>query len=170
MRKSSWILLGVCLVLALGLGVAYLLSRPAQEGLTQEQATQMVREMQAAVAKKDVNGIMRYVAPGAEPRLARMRPDQLRVLLMRAFRESGRLTATCDNFAFQTSGEEATLEFDLSVTHQDTGFTAEDYNGRITLNLQRVEAPRFLGLFKTKEWRIVEAQTTGKDPSTIGEW
>ena len=39
MKKSSWIVLGICVVLAAGLAVAYFLSQRQPTTLTQAQAT-----------------------------------------------------------------------------------------------------------------------------------
>lgn len=170
MHKSSWVALGLCAVLIVCLGGAYLISRGAPEALNQEQATQMLQQMQEAVAQKNVDGIMNAISPDADVHLATLRPDQLRLMLAKAFRESGKLHADCTNIAFQGGTGDATLEFDLSVKQEAPNMVAEDYAGHITLRLRRVDVPHLLGLYHTKEWRIVGADSTGKDPSTFGDY
>ena len=169
MRKSSWVLLGICVALAACLGFAYLLSQSSPETLTQEEAAKMLRKMQEAVEQKDVGTIMAYIAPAPETRIVNLNEDQLRLMLARAFRNSSKLRADVSNIAFQSAGGDTTLEFDLAVVQEHPSMVAQDYTGHITLHLRRVEVPHLLGLYQTKEWRIASAETTGPDPANFGE-
>lgn len=168
MKKSSWMVLGICVALSACLGFAYVLTRPGPEALTREMAVEMLSKMQEAVKRKSVNGIMEFVAPASDIKLANLKPNQLRMLLANAFRNSGKLTARCTNIAYENEREQARLAFDLLVRQETANMISDDYNARITLYLKRVDVPRLFGLFSGKEWRIVGAESTGKDPSSFG--
>ena len=170
MRKSSWIMLGVCGALVLVLGFAYLLSRTTDTSLTREQASQIVQKMQDAVARKDVSTIMSYIDPSPETKVANVNQDTLRILLARAFRAMQNPHADVTNLAFAggDSGD-ATVDFDLDVKQAAADYSAFDYKGHITLHLKRVDVPHLLGLYQTSEWRIVSGSTTGQQPSDMGE-
>ncbi len=169
MKQSSWIVLGICILLAAFLGLYYIETQPSPATLTQDQATRMLHRMQEAVAHKDVNTIMGYISPSPDARLANLNQDQLRVTLARAFRDSDRLRADVSNVNLQGGTGEATVDFNLVVTHQMPEGIGRDYTGHITLHLQRMEVPRMMGIFHAQEWRIVGAETTGPDPSSFGE-
>jgi hypothetical protein len=170
MRKSSWVLLGICLALAACLGFAYFLSQTSPEVLTQEEALQMLHRMQDAVVRKDVGAIMATISPDPDTRIANMNVDQLQLLLARAFRNTGKLRADVSHVSFQSAGGDATLEFDLNLTQENPQLVAQDYQGHITIHLRRVEVSHLLGLYKTREWRVVAAETTGPDPSAFGDY
>lgn len=169
MRKSSWVILGVCLILAALLGFIYVRSQPVSETLTQPEAEQMLHQMQDAVAQKNVGGIMEYIAPDPETRIANLNQDQLRLLIARGLRNSGRPQAIVSNIVFAGGTGEATLAFDLVVKDDRPDSVSDRYTGHITLHLRRVEVSHLLGLFHTKEWRIVGADTTGPDLSNFGD-
>lgn len=169
MRKSSWIILAICVLVSLGLGVAYLLSRSSTATLSQDLAVQMLHHMQDDVAHKRVNNIMGCIASAPDTRIANLKPDQLRLLLSRAFRSTGQLQADCSNVTFAGGKSDATMGFDLVVKNTEPNMVSEEYSGHITLQLRRVLVSHLLGIYQTKEWRIVGADTTGKDPSTYGD-
>lgn len=170
MQKRSWIVLGICIVLSMSLGFAYVLTRPEPETLTAEQANQILQGMQEAVVRKSVNGVMAYITPDSDAKIANLKTGQLRLLFAEAFRNSGQLRAECKNIAFKPSAPDTNLEFDLVIKQETANMQSEDYSGHITLHMRRVDVPRLFGLFHAKEWRIVGAETTGKDPSTFGNF
>ncbi len=169
MRPSSRIALALCLLLTLALGFAYRLSRATPEALPEQAALQMLRSMQDAVQRKSVGGVMAYIAPDAGTRIANLNQDQLRLLLARAFRGSGNLRAETKNVRFTGGDQDAVLDFDLAVFNTGDGSVGGDYTGHVTLHLSRVETPHLLGLYHTREWRIVSADSTGRDMTGIGE-
>ena len=169
MRKSSWVALGVCAALLFALGFAYLLSRGSDEGLTREQATQIVHNMQEAVARKDVGAIMTYIDPNPETKVANLNQDQLRFLIARAFHAMTNPRADVNNLAFTSQGGDAAVDFDLEIKQTAADFNAFDYKGHITLHLKRVDVPHLLGLYQTKEWRVVSGSTTDPQPSEMGD-
>lgn len=170
MQRRSWILLAICAVLAGFLAWAYIGTQSPPPTLTQQQTTQMLDTMRQAVAKKNINGILAYIAPQPDVKIAGLNQDQLRMMLARAFRGTGKLNAEYSNLVFTGGTDDATAEFDLIVTEQAPGMVAEDYKGHITLQLKRLDVPRFLGLFQTKEWRIVGAESTGPNLSNFGDY
>ena len=169
MRKSSWIALAVCAVLAVALGGIYLVSQSESETLTQAKATEMLHDMQSAVSHKNAAAVMKYMSPDAKTRVASLNEDQLRLLISRAFRDSGRLQADVSNISFQSTAGEATVQFDLKVTNEDPNVHSQDYAGRVTLHVQRIEVPHLLGLYRTREWRITGAESTGPDPAGFSD-
>ncbi|HLK57694.1 MAG TPA: hypothetical protein VKU00_14100 [Chthonomonadaceae bacterium] len=170
MRKSSWILLGVSVVLLILLGYAYLQSQNASENLTEAQVAEMLKKMQDAVTHRNANGIMDMISPDPGARIADMHPDQLRVMLARAFRQSGPFRTDISGVALQSSPNEANVQFDLEVQHVMDGGIGKDYSGHVTLEMQRMDVPVLLGIFHTKQWRIVHAETPGADPSMYGDY
>lgn len=170
MQRKSWILLVVCAVLAGFLVWAYIGTKAPPPTLTQTGAVQMLDTMRQAVAKKNINGILAYIAPQPDVKIAELTQDQLRMMLTRAFRGSGKLNAEYSNLVFTGGADEATAEFDLAVTETASGMVAEDYKGHITLHLKRLDVPRLLGLFQTKEWRIVSAESTGPNLANFGDY
>ena len=168
MQRNSWIALGICAALAAFLAIMYLQSQGASETFTQETASQMIQTMQDAVRHKNVGGIMQYITPDDEAHIAGEHPFDLQILLARAFRASGQLRADVSHMTYQ--GEtEPSVAFHLVIFDERTDMNARDYEGDITLHLQRVDVPHLLGLYKTKEWRITGAETTGPDPASFGE-
>lgn len=170
MQRKSWILLVVCAVLAGFLAWAYIGTKAPPPTLTQTGTVQMLDNMRQAVAKKNINGILAYIAPQPDVKIAELTQDQLRMMLTRAFRGSGKLNAEYSNLVFTGGADAATAEFDLLVTETASGMVAEDYKGHITLHLKRLDVPRLLGLFQAKEWRIVSAESTGPNLANFGDY
>lgn len=170
MRKSSWVVLGVCAALVFSLGFAYLLSRASDDTLTQAQATQMVGRMQEAVAHKDVSAMMAFIDPDPATKVAGVNQDQLRFMLARALRAMDHPRAEVNNMALAGGSKgDATVDFDLAVKTAGADFMSTPYMGHITLHLKRVEVPHLLGLYHTYEWRVVSGSTTGPQPTDMGE-
>ncbi len=171
MKRSSWIVLSLCVVLAGTLVFLYRVSQMSSGPLTEAQAREMVQKMQTAVAHKNVNAIMDYITTDSDVKVANLKRDQLRVLLARAFHSATEMRADVTNFGFQGgTTEDATAEFDLSLNHEETGLHAEVYSGHITLHLHKTAVPHLFGLYSTHEWRIIGGETSGPDPSNFGDF
>ena len=171
MKRSSWIILSLCIVLAGSLVAIYRLSQAGNGPLTETQARAMVQTMQTAVAHKNVNVIMDHITTEGDAKIVNLKRDQLRLLLARAFRSAQDLRADVTNFRYEGgTGDDATMHFDLALTHDEAGLHADVYSGNITLHMRRMEVPHLFGLYSAHEWRIVGADTTGVDPSTFGEF
>ena len=171
MKRSSWIILSVCIVLAASLVTLYRLSQTGTGPLSEKQARAMVQTMQDAVAHKNVNTIMSYMTTDSDAKIVNLRQDQLRMLLARAFRNAQEMKADVTDFAFEDgTGDSATAQFNLVLSHVETGMTSEVYRGQITLHLHRQEVPHLLGLYSTHEWRIANAETTGPNPESFGDY
>lgn len=169
MQKSSSIVLAVCAALALCLGIGYLITSGSPPKITQEQAVTMLNEMNKAVEHKDVGALMSHISTAPEHKIAGMRGDQLRLMIARGMRGSGKLTSQTSNVQFKPLTDEATLDFDLLVTSKESDAVSELYKGHVTLGLKRVDVPLMLGLFQGKEWLIVSAEHTGRDLNSFGE-
>jgi len=169
MKRQSWIILTVCLLIVAGLGVFYLMTRGGPGPLTQDEAIEMTQKMERAFSAKNANGILAYINPAPDTKIANINQDQLRVLLGRYFRNSDRVSAELKNYTFASGDTDATLQFDLTVHNDGVDSRKEDYTGHITLHLKKVDVPRLLGLYQAKEWRIIGAESTGADLSTFGD-
>lgn len=169
MRKSSWIVVAVCVVLAAFLAFAYLWTPSSPETLTQQDGNQIVDKLKDAVTHKNADEIMDFVSPDPDTKIAGLNQDQLRLMLQRAFHNSGNLQPNVSNIMLDSVRNEATLAFDVNVKDSTPDMLAGDYAGRITLHLRRIEIPHLMGLLHAREWRIVGAETTGPDPSTFGD-
>jgi hypothetical protein len=170
MQRRSWILLGICAALLACLGFGYYLAQAPPPELNQARAEKMLEVMKDAVRRKEVSTLMSYVAPDSEARLAGLKPDQMRIMLARAFRSTGRLEPETSNVTFQNSGKTATLEFDLNIKSRESDMLSTPYSGRVILRLKQVEVPRLLGLFHGTEWRIASAEHTGRDLNSFGDY
>lgn len=171
MKRSSWIILSLCIVLAGSLVTLYRLSQMGAGSLSEVQARAMVQNMQDAVAHKNVNTIMGYITPDNDARIVNLKQDQLRLLLARTFRNAQEIHADVTNFNFEGgTNDDATAQFNLVLNHDEPGLHSEVYSGQITLHLHRMEVPHLFGLYSTHEWRITGAETTGVDPATFGEY
>jgi len=169
MKRRSWVILTVCVLCAVGLFTAYLLTRTGSEQLTEQDAIEMTRKMETAFRHKNANEILAYISPAPGTRIAGINQDQLRLLLVRYFRNSDQLHADMTNYVFTSGDAESTLAFDLVVHNDGADSRKEDYPGHITLHLHRVDVSHLLGLYQTKEWRITSAETTGPDLTIFGE-
>lgn len=169
MKRTSWIALGLCLIIAAGLGYAFLLSQSGSEHLTEHEAIDMTQKMEHAFSAKNANGVLAYVGPASDTRIMNITPDQLHLLLVRYFRSADRLSADLTNYAFAGGDTDATLQFDIAVHNDGMDSRKTDYSGHITLHLRRVQVPHLMNLYQTKEWRIVGADSTGPDLTTFGD-
>ena len=169
MKRQSWIVVIVCAVMILGLVGAYIISQSGSPQFSQQDAIDMTQKMNAAFRNKNVSGILAYIAPTPDVKVAGISQDQLRVLLSRYFRNSDRVSADLKNYVFASGDGEATLQFDLAVHNDGADSRKVDYGGHITLHIRRVEVPQMLGLYGTKEWRISSVESTGPDLSSFGD-
>ena len=169
MKRSSVVALSICLIILMLVGVVLLSSRNSPEILTPEYANSIIENMQGAVKKKSVGSLMSYFSDDGSDKFANLSHTQLRKTLARAFFNSKTLTAECKNVAVHPGASGTDVEFDLSLKNEGELVTAEDYNGHITLHMKRETVAHAMGLYRTQEWRIVGAQTTGRDPASIGQ-
>ena len=169
MKKSSVFALGLSLVILIVLGIVLLSSRNAPETLSPEYATSMVTDMQTAVKKKNVGTLMSYFSDVSESKFANLSHSQLRKILQRAFFNSKTLVAECKKISVHPGTNSTDIEFDLILKNEGDMVSAEDYNGHITLHMKREPVAHSMGLYHTKEWRVTGAETTGRDPASIGQ-
>ncbi len=113
---------------------------------------------------------MSFVDQSSDVRVSRMNYDQLRLMLSRAFSNSDQLEADYSNLTLRDNGDEAIAEFDLKVLHHMAGANGDDYNGHIVLHLKRVEVGHMMGLYHSREWRVIRADTNGPDLNNYGDY
>lgn len=170
MKRSSRIALIITLVAGLGLLLGYfLLQERTPEKLTQADAIVIVQDMEKSFRRKDVNGVLAYLAPQPGVRIINLSPDRMRLMLLRYFRYSNKVQGDMTNWSFGGNDQEAILQFDLKVMNNGGDNMSEDYKGHITVYFRRVDVPQLLGLIQTKEWRIVRAESTGPNLENFGD-
>ena len=169
MQRRSWIILAVCMLLAGSLFAAFLLTQGGPGPLTEQQAIDVTRKMALAFQNKNAGGVLAYISPAPDTRIANLNHDQMYALLVRCFHNTDRVSADMTNYVFTGDDPDAALQFDLVVHNDATDSRSQEYSGHITVHFRRTEVPQLLGLYRTKEWRIVGLDTTGPDPSTFGE-
>ena len=170
MKRSSKIVLIVsALLLAL---MVFLYAQSQQQPVVMDQARieSMLDKMKQAVAHKNVRALMAFIDQSSDTKVSNLSTDQLRRTLQIAFQQSGDLEANYSKVQMHTSTSETIAEFDLNVVHQLPGASGQDYKGHITLHLQRLDTPHLFGLYHTKDWKIVHADTTGQDLSNWGDY
>ena len=169
MQKSSWIILAICGILAIFLGFGYFISQQKQPDLNQQTAELMLQKMSEAVNKKDSSSLLKYISFEPSTRIADMKPDQLQLMLVRGFRNTGKLNATTSNIVLKPAYGEGTLEFDLVVKNTEGDVVSDIYAGHITLKLRKMDEAHLLGLYHIPEWKIIGAEHTGRDLNSFGE-
>ena len=106
--------------------------------------------------------------PEPDTRIKEMSPDKLRGLLNLAFRNADSLDAQTKNVKFQGGEDSASLDYDLTI-HNTMQSATSEYKFHVTMQMRPVDAPHFLGLYHTKEWRITGAQADGPDVGSYME-
>ena len=169
MRKSSWMILAICGILTICLGFGYFVSKQKQPDLNQQNAEKMLQTMSEAVNKKDIGALLQYISSASDTKIANMKLDQLRIMLARGFRNTGKLVSTPSNIVLDPHYGEANLDFDLVVKSEDGNVVSDIYAGHITLKLRKIEVSHLLGLYHIAEWRIVGAEHTGRELDSFGD-
>ncbi len=163
--SSRAALVGIAVLLVL-LWAGYRWTRPEPERLTVAQAQALLGKMTEAVEKKDTGALLASVSSRPEVKLNGLHEDQVRLLLGRAFRSTGRLKVTTEGLKFSGGEQEAQLNFHVTVKDYGPGSVSDLYNANMMMKLRREEVSHWLGLAKSQEWRIVEATSDG--PSLDG--
>jgi hypothetical protein len=169
-KRSSWIILAISALLLGLLAFLYVQSQQKPPDMTQSRIESMLDKMKDAVAHKNIRALMSFVDQSSETRISKLNVDQLRLTLSRAFNNSDQLEALYTGLALHNNGDESTAEFDLKVVHHLSAATADDYDGHIVLYLKRLEVPHLLGLYHSREWKIVRADTNGPDLTNYGDY
>ncbi|CEK13973.1 hypothetical protein [Chthonomonas calidirosea] len=169
MQRSSWIALGLSVLLIAILTVSYFVSQARPKPFDATQAQQILHDLQVAVRQKDVEGIMQYVAPNARL-IGDMDTQKARLLLARAFRTMQNPEPSVSDVQFHADADEPSVSFDLNLRDQGPDYTSDEYEGRITLYFRQVTITHLFGLYHTVEWRIVHAETTGPNPDNFGDF
>lgn len=162
MRRSSKVVLALALALLLALGFLYVRSLDTDAPpLTPRVASQLLERGERAFEHRSVEGIMELVAPRA--RLFGRNPDQLRLVLARAFQEMGpnRITADRRNLIVEPMGDTGTASFDVRIGERGGGADVLYYDLHVSLDLVKVRVPHWLGLYTTEEWKVSRAESIG---------
>ena len=164
-------MLGIVACLCAFLTLAYVSSHSIPGPMTETQANALLDTLKDAVTRRDANAILATISPDPETRVAGMSPEKLRNVLFQAFHslDSGEtLTAQTKNVKFQGGEDSATMDYDLSLPHAMQQMVGEHVY-HVTMQLRPVDAPHFLGLYHTREWRITGAQTDATELNSFME-
>ena len=110
MKKTSWVILGVCALLCAGLSALYFLTQNAPKTFAREDAIRVVEKLQASFHSKRPGEIMSKISPDSEVKLAKLTPDQVHAMLMNYFRNSDTLNAETSSYAYTEGQEDNTLQ------------------------------------------------------------
>lgn len=154
MKKSSKIRLATALGLAVVLAVFLFLRQPGPPDAVQIQA--QIAAAEAAASQRNASGVMRIVS--GEYKDGHLNGDQLRLLLIRAFRDSGPIQVTVSPARIHVEGESADSTSTITVRSGDNSQAA--FNKAVTLHWRREEGRRLL-VFPAHVWRVVGADYEG---------
>lgn len=169
MQRSSWVALGLSILLTALLTVGYLSSRSKAQHFDAAQAEKVLHDLQVDTRQKDVEGIMRYIAPNTRL-MGDLDTNRVRLLLMRAFNAMQNPQPDVSDVQFHDDPDEPSLSFLLNLRDQGPDYTSDEYGGRITLYFHQANISHLFGLYHTSEWRIVHVDTTGPSPDTFGDF
>lgn len=154
MKKSSKISLAAALGLAVVLAVFLFLRQPGPPDAVQIQT--QIAAAEAAASQRNAGGVLRILS--SKYRDNHVNGDQLRLLLVRAFRDSGPIQVTASPARMRVEGETADSTSTLTVRSVESGQTV--FNKALTLHWRREEGRRLL-VFPARVWRVVGADYEG---------
>ena len=168
MRRNSWLLLAAAGVISVLLGVGYSIASAGAGGTPQQQVAALLNHLRTSADHKNADGVMEAFASQSNMRVSSMNYQQFERLVDRGLNDAGTLQVVMNNLSIVPSGQEMIAEFDLVINESRQQYQAQDYQGHVVLRLQRVPVSSWFGLVRTRQWRIVSADTTGPDPANFG--
>ncbi|MBC7528607.1 MAG: hypothetical protein H7308_13795 [Chthonomonadaceae bacterium] len=169
MKTSSRLALGGIFALFALLFLGYRLTRTEPAIFTMEKASALLQRMETAVEKKDAGMLLGEVSSSPGVKLNGLKEEQIRFMLAKAFRSTGKLKATTDNVKFSGGDSEAQVNFHVVVKDYGNDATSELYNANLMMRFRREEVSHYLGLVKSQEWRIVEVNSDGPSLDNFAE-
>lgn len=155
MKRNSLIaVIAACLLL----GLAFVLFlRPFDRKappLTSGAMEGLLRTGGSYLLHRDIDGLMSLTVPGA--RIMGKRPEQTRMLLVRAMRDLGPGGAELrwTGLSVTPEGDGYQVSADMQVLERGGASQTTFYSGRVIYRMQRVKYSRWLGLAEVEEWRI----------------
>jgi hypothetical protein len=155
MRKSSWVILGIIVVLC---GLAIYLKVASLPRLSdEEQIHILLNDAQSAVERRDIDGVMGCIARDYKDGAGNNFYD-IRRLAFEAFRgyhNSEKFVLSLENTEISVDGNHAVVQFDISLgmLDQSSGSTSDVFSKSMRLELRK-EARRHWLVFPVDEWKI----------------
>lgn len=152
MQQRSKRLLAAAAILAVAL-VLYLIATAPQPS-PQDQITANIETARAGVERRSASQVLTVVSADYKD-AAIANTDQLHVLLIRTFRNSGPLAVSSAGNTITVTGDTARSVTHVTVKAADGGTTY--FDGNIVLDWKREPSKRLL-VFPSSTWRVVSAE------------
>lgn len=152
MRRSSWVVVGLIVVLAAALLYARMAGRT---DLTDEDQIQaLLAKGQSAIENKDLKGALSCISRDYSDR-AGLKFDTLRLQAAQAFQERGRYDVTLENASMAVDGDKAEVEVGVTLDLTTQGKRNRVYAGRMGLSLRKEEGKHWL-VIPVQKWKVTE--------------
>jgi hypothetical protein len=160
MRRSSCVAL--CIAPIFFLVAAYFYVRSFSTNaprMTNEEASRLIASGKQALERKDVGRIIGMMAPNAK--IVNRSLSEIEGMIETAMRQvKGNLSVVSRNVQTHQTGSQADITFDMDVIQKSSKLDAVYYpNLHVTVQLETRRIDRWLGLFSTEEWKIVQVDT-----------
>ncbi len=139
-------------VIAAALAAGWFATRP--RGTDEEQIRELLERARMAAARKDIGLALSVLSE--DYRGEGGSRNELRLLLLQAFRDIHEIRADVDVTSLRVTGDTAAADVIARVRLRTQGGTATDFETAATLRFQREEHRRLL-IYPVREWRLLEA-------------
>jgi len=156
MRRSSIIILGVCLFILVFLAMVYIpLRGQSKPEMTQEDAVKMLNDLGDAFQRESSSAVLSFASPDAK--VAGRDLDNIRALLNQAFRAMKNPKVEWENVAFTHEGAEVHITAKVTVKDLGEGSAGSvPYSANMGFKLERRAEPHLFGLVQVYTWKIVD--------------
>jgi hypothetical protein len=152
LRRSSWVALGLILILFLGLVGTRLMH--TEQISDEEQIHALLDKAKSSVEAKDVGGALSCVSENYSDDSGNTF-QALRLLAIRGLRTPGRVDLVMEGTSVSIDGKSASVETKLTVSEATSAAeTRELFSGRLKMALAKEDSRKWL-IFPTSEWKIV---------------
>ena len=152
MRRSSWVVLSLIVLLTAGLVYARMASRPTLSD--EEQIQAVIAKGQSAVERKDLKDAISCISRHYSDSSG-LKYDTLRLQVARAFQERGEYDVTLENASVAIKGDTATVQVDVTLDLLSQGKRRREYSGRMDLLLSK-EASKHWLVVPVESWKVTE--------------
>lgn len=159
MRRSSWVMVGVALLMLILASIPFVRAKDAAAPpFTAEVMTDILERGRRALEKRDTAALLAMLHPDA--RLLNRSPDQIRIHLNRMMRELGEshLRIRWSNLSIRP--RDSSASFDLHISERTPRMEAHYYpNLNLRVRLQKHRTSYLFGLFSVEEWRVIHVES-----------
>ncbi|MHB1000545.1 MAG: Cif family virulence factor [Armatimonadota bacterium] len=163
MKKTSWIVLAIILVL---LGMLFVNKVRQGSSLSdEEQISAILVDGKAAVEEKNLRHILSYISEDYTDS-AGLSSDSLRAMFIKAFRDNARYSITIKDIDMKLNGDTAYTTLDTTVYANYNPTDAQEvFTGPVQLVLKKEKSRKWL-VFPADKWKVIGASGL---PTGIGE-